>query len=485
MTELEDAELKTIEEGVSTIYKNPIWSNYYKVGMAYRKLNRHSDAIHYFKMAYERAGSKEQLTSIANVVATSYKDSGDIDAAIEWYFKIKHPINMRNGLMCMGYSDKYDLHAYAAKVKEYESLFPIVPFEPIQYSHARPRLGVCSPDLRAHSLASILPGMIHGLKELGFDTFGYMTKPDDFDINNRSCRLWRSCFNSFRLIKNKTDIQVAGLIRADEIDILIDITGYTDSTCIDVFRYKPGSIQGGYCSGMMTPSGLSTMDFFLSSKTMTPKDISMFDTKIIDMNNIIFYDLSDIPEVDTTRSVVFMVFNNPCKYNNTSIEVWSKILHLVPSSKLAIKIMDLAHGTKLIAQFSGLGIDQSRIILVPQLPSKSDVKNIYTNLGMIQLDTFPCGGCLTTAESLGYGVPVVTIKGSTFLARQSYAVLDHAGVPELACDSIEAYIDLAVQLGRSPDRIKGINNKIRKTSRMVPSSDEFAKVLRDLLDARN
>ncbi len=265
------------------------------------------------------------------------------------------------------------------------------------------------------------------------------------------------------------DHELANRITADQIDILVDLSGHTGGTRLSVCAYRPAPVMVSML-GYYATTGLEYIDAsFLDPWHITNTTKNQFVEPIVLLEPIrwCFYPAFPTPLISqppcTQRgSITFGSFNNTLKYNITVFEVWSKILHAVPQSRLILKwrtFNDPEFKNKTIASFADLGIDASRIELrgpsfhMQMLEEYSDID--------IALDPFPFSGGATSCEALYMGIPVVTLPQERVVSRQTYAFLLSIGLHELIAKDQRDYINIAIQLAMDQKRLLEYRDNLR------------------------
>jgi len=268
-------------------------------------------------------------------------------------------------------------------------------------------------------------------------------------------------------------------IRAQEIDILVDLTGHGANNRLRALACRPAPVQllGG---GLFCTSGLECVDGFLSDRFQTPDGAEAYYTEpLIRLpDGYVCYRPPDYA-ADVAPSpcledgfVTFGCFNNLSKISAPAAALWAGILNRVPQSRLLLKTPALSSvraQERLREQFAALGIDEARLLLEPGLPHEAFMAE-YARVD-IALDPFPYSGGLTTLEALWMGVPVVTLPGDTFAARHSLSHLSNLGLTDLICDSAEAYAEKAVALAADAGALDALRQSIRPRMAASPIVD--------------
>ena len=292
-----------------------------------------------------------------------------------------------------------------------------------------------------------------------------------------------------------TDLQAAEIIRADEIDILFDLSGHTSGNRLLVAAYRPATVQISGI-GYMNSTGLNCFDYFLTDKTCSGDWQKYFVEKAIELPHSHFCYTptknfpapSDAPCLKN-NFVTFGSFNNYSKITDTILKAWKKILDAVPNSKFIFKhkIFGTDEGKKIVAaRLEKFNFDLSR---VEMRNFSANYLEEYVNDIDIALDTFPYTGGLTTCEALFAGVPVVSLYGDRQGTRFGLSILKNVGLEELAAPTVEDYISRAVGLANDVELLSILHKNLRRmilNSALMDSKnyvreveESFIKILSD------
>jgi predicted O-linked N-acetylglucosamine transferase (SPINDLY family) len=318
----------------------------------------------------------------------------------------------------------------------------------------RLRIGYLCSDLRAHALGSLLVG-IFGLHDRArFEVFAYYTGPDVQDpIRARiegSVGYWRD-------IAQADDKAAAARIVADRVDILVDLNGHTDSARPYVFAIRPAPIAVnwlGYPGTMGTPHH----HYIIADSTTIPPGSEKYYSETVrrlpcyqpnDRERVLVADTPpraafNLPEA----AMVYCCFNTTAKITPAQFGRWLAILAGVPDSILWLLTSGDAVDARLrdVAGQAGIGAD--RLVFASILPNAAHLARY--RLADLFLDTFPYGAHTTASDALWMGLPVVTLMGRSFASRVCGSLVRSAGLPALACETPEDYVQTAVRLGLDP-----------------------------------
>jgi hypothetical protein len=261
------------------------------------------------------------------------------------------------------------------------------------------------------------------------------------------------------------------MIRADGIDILVDLAGHTATNRLPVFAHKPAPVQVTWL-GYPNTTGLSTMDFRITDAFADPPGLTdAFHTEKLHRMPECFSCYSaptDAPDVAPlhamrTGRVTFGSFNNFAKITPEVINVWSNILKLIPTATLFLKYKNLESVpmTQFIHhQFMTRGVLVSQLRIQGDDASHVEHMNRYNSID-IALDPFPYNGTTTTLDALWMGVPVITLEGASHVGRVGVSQMSNLGLQEMIAHNQNEYVDIAVSLANDLPRIAALRAGMR------------------------
>jgi len=345
------------------------------------------------------------------------------------------------------------------------------------------RIGYVSPDFGLHPIGFFLSSVFPAHDREQFRVFSYSGRTHEDDLTIRL----RKNSDVWRVTKGIDDDNLAEMIRADGIDILIDLSGHTRHNRLTVFARKPAPLQMTW-AGYVGTTGLSAMDYLISDNMETPEGAERFcRERILRLpRGYLCYEppgyappVAPLPALKN-GFVTFGCFNNPAKVTPQVVALWARILDGLPSSRLVLRYKgyedDEVHG-RYLALFAAQGIDAARLELSGSVPHEELLRR-YNDID-IALDPFPYSGGLTTMEALWMGVPVVTLEGERFCSRHSLSHLTVVGLPELVGADLDAYLAIAAQLARDTERLDRLRAGLRGKMAASPLCDA-AGFTRDL-----
>ncbi len=359
-------------------------------------------------------------------------------------------------------------------VEHYNDIFSDVrpfTFDPSTHPrHEKIRIGYISPDIRRHVVAFFSYALYKSYDKSKFEVYCYPKCRED----NVSAE-FHAGVDGWQNILYDNPEEAARKIKADEIDILVDLSGHTANNCLRVMAHRPAPIQIS-AIGWFNSTGLKTIDYFLCDKFTDPEGLNdrFFTEKILRLQHSHFcYMWHDAPiEIKPAPClkngyVTFVSFNNFVKVTDEMLQIWAKILERVPNSRLYVK------GKAFRSQY-GIDFAVKRIkeagIPLERVRMEADEMNYLVKYSEtdIALDSFPYPGGGTTCDALFMGIPVITLVGDRHNGRFGYSLLHNMGLDELCAFSEQEYIDKAVELAHDYDRITDYHLTIRRRMGQSP-----------------
>jgi protein O-GlcNAc transferase len=393
-----------------------------------------------------------------------------------------------NYLMTLQYSDRHDaaqLHQKACELMAHmgqdtefkapdmtaASGLPASLAEPLPRRPGRLRVGLVSADLRAHPVGWFLKGVLPRLAQhLSLIAFANQYEHDPVTQE------LKAAVERWICIAGYSDEQVLQIIRGQQVDVLIDLSGHTAGHRLQVFARRAAPVQLSWL-GYFATTGLTQMDYILlDSEHAPPGSHQYFSEKVawIEPIRMCFSPPTYAPAVQPPPCldnglITFGSFNNTGKITPTTIALWAAVLRAVPESRLHLKwknLIEPALKKDLRQQFARQGVSPSRLILFGASSHPAMLEE-YGDID-IALDTFPFSGGTTTCEALWMGVPVVTLRGDRPVARQSAAMLRAIGLAELAADDSDSFVEICKRLASDREQLSDMRQHMR--TRMQDSS---------------
>lgn len=344
------------------------------------------------------------------------------------------------------------------------------------YAHHRLRIGYVSSDFRRHPTAYLTAGLFEGHDRSRFDIVGVSIGPDDG--SEMRARL-EDAFDKFIDGAALTDDAIAERLRAEEIDILVDLNGFTIHARTGIFVRRPAPIQVNYL-GFAGTMGADFFDYIIADPVLIPPSHQHgYAEKIVYLPHC--YQPNDgkrpIAERRFTRvecglpeqGFVFCCFNNNFKIVPGTFDVWMRILARTPGSVLWLLEDNQRAAANLKAHAAERGIDPGRLVLAQRMRLPDHLAR--HGLADLFLDTLPYNAHTTASDALWAGLPLLTQLGPTFAGRVAASLLTAMGLPELITVSTEQFESVAVELAAEPSRLAAVRGKLARNRLAMPLFD--------------
>ena len=333
------------------------------------------------------------------------------------------------------------------------------------WRHDRLRVAYLSSDFRQHATAYLMAELFERHDRSRFEIIGVSFGVDDrSEVRKRLA----AAFDKFYDVRRKSDEEVARLLHDLQVDIAIDLKGYTRDSRPSILAYRPAPIQASYL-GFPGTMGAEFIDYIIADKTVAPFEHQPFYTeKIVHLPDC--YQVNDstrkIAERTPTRQqaglpetdFVFCCFNNNWKITPEVFSVWMRLLDAVAGSVLWLLRDNESAERNLRMEAQARGIDPARLVFAGRLPLEDHLAR--HRLANLFLDTLPCNAHTTASDALWARLPVLTREGTAFAGRVAASLLNAIGLPELVTHNIEDYEALALRLAKDPSHLGGYRNRL-------------------------
>ena len=364
---------------------------------------------------------------------------------------------------------------YAAYRRELAAMH-ITPYPRPSWQHDKIRVGYLSADLREHAVGQFVRPFFFAFDRSAFEVYVYQLNEAEDEVTadlRRAPVHWRK-------LAGEKFAAVAAAVRADEIDILLELGGHTAHNALPVLAYRPARVQLSGI-GYFNSTGIAECDGFLSDVHCAPQaDPGYFTERLLILphTHFCYQPYTEFPAVSSPPCrrrpyITFGSFNNFAKVNDGMLCLWREILAKVPGSRLLLKhqLLGTEEGRAYtLARLRALELPLDRIEMRGYL---ADYLQEYGDMD-IALDTSPYPGGLTTCEALYMGVPVVTLSGNRHGARFGVSFLRNVGLGELVADSRENYVAIAVALAGDRDLLVALRQNLRQMMQASPLMDSRA-----------
>lgn len=461
------------------------------LGNLLKDSGRHDDARAAFEAALQaKPGHRAALNNLGNLL----KDTGDLAGAVACYRRIldaQPRDHVAHGNLI--YTRQYQSGVSPAELLAEHRAWAAAHADPLTQAAAphtnapdpeRPlRLGFVSADLREHVVARFLLPLLERHDRAAFQVHCYADVPR---LDAMTARL-REHVPVWRDIAGRADAEVAALIRADGIDVLVDLAAHTAGNRLLVFARRPAPVQATYLAYPGT-TGMEAMDWRLTDPWLDPTDAPGGDTRYAERSHRLpatywcYAAPAAAPEVGPLPAgekgpVTFGCLNNFCKVTPETLALWAQLLASVPGSRLVLHAPAGATAARVAAQFTSADIAPDRIELVGRVAA-AEYFRTYGRIDLA-LDPFPYTGGTTTCDALWMGVPVVSLAGAVAVHRGGASLLANAGLGELVATTPAGYLALARDLANDRPRLAGLRGALRERLRVSPlmDADRFTRDL--------
>lgn len=348
----------------------------------------------------------------------------------------------------------------------------------------RLRVAYVSADFCDHPVSHLLVGVLEQHDRAGFEIVGVSLSAGDGGLFERRVR---GAFDRFVEVTERTDREVAQLLRDMEVDIAVDLMGLTQAMRLGVFAHRCAPVQVSFL-GYAGTSGAPYMDYLLADEVVIPtRQEHHYTERIVRLPHCYLPndDRREIGVVPTRVAAglpedafVFCAFTTAHKINPTLFDVWMRLLQTVPGSVLWLRSTSAEAQGNLQKEAQARGVEPHRLVFAPHVPSMADHLARHS-LADLYLDTVPYNAHSTTCDALWAGVPVLTCMGQAFASRVAASALTAIGLPELITDDLPAYEQKALELAREPVRLQELRGKLAGLRTSAPLFDT-ARYCRDL-----
>jgi len=401
-------------------------------------------------------------------------DWNNFDAHLE---KIKDGIKKNkkivNPLILLSLIDDPEIHLKTAKQFSKNILISHNYKKTSQSDNNKIKIGYFSADFNKHAVSRLIYKMLclHNKKKFKIYSYAYGFDKED-DLHN----LIKKKVDVYRDIREISDHDVALLAKKDELDIAIDLQGYTDKSRLSIFANKVAPIQINYL-GYPGSMGAEYIDYIVADKNLIPKsNYKFYSEKIIFMPHHYQVQNNELTMSNNPSSrkdlglpkdyFVFCAINNTYKISPNTFDIWMRLLTKVKKSVLWLLDNGPVSNENLLNEAKARGIKENRLVFAKRTSFEEYLAQLkYAD---IYLDTFTYNAGATASNVLWMGIPIVTKIGNSYSARMASSLLKSIDLPELITTSSEAYEKLALDLSTNPERLKIIKEKLKVNLKNKP-----------------
>ncbi len=331
---------------------------------------------------------------------------------------------------------------------------------PVRRFPRKLRVGYVSGDFCNHPVASFIEPILLSHDASAFEVFCYYNFARVDQITERI----RSLPWHWRQVESLSDEAFCELVRADGIDILVDLAGHSTRNRLPAFALKPAPVQVTMI-GCMQTTGLQSMDYRITDAGLDPEGVSesLNSERLIRMRTgaLCFKPYPQAPDPAPTpalhgRPFTFGSYNNLAKLTPEVLDLWAKVLDYLPETRMQI-VAD--SGEFFLREMQKRGIPSQRFTVLPRLPVPGYLAS-HAEVDLI-LDTFPFAGLTVSMNSLWMGVPMVTLTGNTSASRAGANLLKRIGLDQFIAASPDEYLSIAARFVRNPQALAPIRESLR------------------------
>jgi protein O-GlcNAc transferase len=344
------------------------------------------------------------------------------------------------------------------------------------YRHDRIRVAYLSADFHSHATAHLMAGLFETHDRTRFETTAISFGPDSrHELRQRVA----VAFERFVEARNDSDRQIAQVLKDLEIDIAVDLKGYTQGARPGILAFRPAPLQVDFL-GYPGTLGLDYVDYLIADRVVIPEgDRPSYSEKIVALPDT--YQPNDsrrrIAEHTPTRreaglpetGFVFCCFNKHYKIAPPVFAVWMRLLRQIEGSVLWLLEGNDAAAANLRREAEARGVAAARLIFAPRIGSEDHLAR--HRLADLSLDTLPYNAHTTASDALWAGLPLVTCLGSSFAGRVAASLLEAVGLPELIATNLVDYEALALALARDSEKLAAIREKLARHRATFPLFD--------------
>ncbi|MEO8597557.1 MAG: tetratricopeptide repeat protein [Candidatus Solibacter sp.] len=327
-------------------------------------------------------------------------------------------------------------------------------------------IGYVSADFRDHSVAFLIEPVLAAHNRDRVEVFLYSATRTNDSVTARI----QSYPGNWRLVAGVDNAAAAGMIRADRIDVLVDLSGHTAGQRLGIFAQRAAPVQATYC-GYPDTTGLPSIDFRITDEYSDPTGATehLHSERLwrIQPGFLTYRPPDGVPLVSPLPAlrngyVTFGCFAIRQKITGEMLAAWSGILRRVPNSRMILKnrqVADPQIAAAIRGHFTRHSIDAARIEFRPHTPRLDHLQH-YADVDFM-LDTFPYHGTVAACESLWMGVPVLTLAGSCHVSRAGVSLLTRIGLPQWIASSLDDYADRAVEFAGDCAELARVRRNLR------------------------
>lgn len=484
-----------IEYYERAIHLNPnLVEAYVNVGTILQKNKKYHEAIKYYENAYKLNNNVQYL--LGDIVYC-YKNIFD-------YHKVKHYLEilqktkkLLSNIQPFQYLSISDSLQNQLKVSENylreRVNISTKKYQPHQKNKKdKIKIGYISADFKTHPTMHLMAELLESHDQKRFEIF--LISLSEINISDKMSQRIINSKNKIINISELNSKEAIEFLRNQELDIAIDLMGYTTSSRPEIFKARVAPKQINYL-GYPGSMNMEEIDFIIADKNLIPEEskkhysekilylpyiFQPYDTSKSNISLNLGYKNNNIESTNKIKdNFMFACFNSVHKINEQIIKVWAEILNKNHKSTLWLVIDDLKAQKNLLKIFKNLDIENHRIKFTKQVKYETYLQNMVS--ADLFLDTWPFNAGATCRDAIWTGLPVLTMEGSSFAGRMSTSILLAANCPELVKKDISSYIETAVRLSENPVEYNLLKLKIKMAkSTSLFNMQSFVRDIEDL-----
>ena len=366
--------------------------------------------------------------------------------------------------------------SYSKKL-EHLDVLDIEEFVSPDRSGGKLRLGYFSSDFRDHPVLHLLMGMLREHDRSSFELYGYSSgRVGECAMREEA----KGYFDVFTDINEMSDADVVKLARGHQLDVVVNLNGYTGRPRNEIFAHRVAPVQINYL-GYPSTMGADFMDYIVADKVIIPEEYQQYySEKVLYLPDVYLPndDKREVANTNTSRSdfglpedgFVFCCFNSSYKISPAEFDVWMRILGQVEGSVLWLSNSNKWAVENLKKEAEKRGVSADRIIFASRLEKNSEHLARHKHADLF-IDTFNYNAHTTAGDALMTGLPLVTKQGEQFAARVASSLLHALDLDELVTRNVEEYEALILELATKPEKLKAIKAKLAKSLASKPVFD--------------
>jgi protein O-GlcNAc transferase len=346
-----------------------------------------------------------------------------------------------------------------------------------RWEQRRIKIAYVSADFREHPVSQLLAGVLEHHDRERFEILALSLWKEDRGALGRRVE---GAVEHFVDVSGESDAAVAQLIHQQQVDLVVDLNGFTLGSRPGIFARRPAPIQATYL-GYPGTMGSGYFDYLIADPVVIPAEARQHYTeRVVWLPHcyLPYDDRQGIAAGTPTRAqaglpeegVVFCEFNNPYKISPSLFDIWMRLLRGVPGSVLWLRSANARVMGNLRQEAIVRDVEPERLVFAPSLPSTPE-HLARQRLADLFLDTLPYNAHATAINALWVGLPVLTCRGSTFAGRVGASLLEALGLPELVTENLEEYERRALELAREPQQLVAIRTKLAEQKLTAPLFD--------------